>query len=142
MTPSKKKRMEKNKMENKKIEIHITYDNDLTLKELLEILNLFNLSINDCYRERGLNNFQIRKCATLVNTVKEGSIWVELGLPVLEFVGEIVKDIAPEMIAACFMYRCNKKKESNEKSSLFSSFNINININIINLNISNKDKKD
>ena len=65
--------------EKNKITLHFTYDNNLTLKELSDLLDLSNKAINDFNRANGVSNQAVSKqYAAEVGSVKEGSVIVEI----------------------------------------------------------------
>ncbi len=61
---------------------HITYDVNMTLKELSDLLCAINLSINDYYRDNGVGNAKISLYAPVVNEVDKGSIVLDLAVSV------------------------------------------------------------
>ena len=67
-------------MPNKSITMHMNYNEALTLKELSEILDLINKTINDVNRENGIrNNVELgKKYPTEVIGVDPGSIIIHI----------------------------------------------------------------
>ena len=123
-------------MENQNFGVHITYDQKITLKELSEVLNLINLSINDYYREKGINNFQIGRLAPSVTGVKEGSIFFDIVIPVIETICS--EAITVETIMAHILNRLNRpKQEKSRQTHIYVTFNIGKG-NTININVGEK----
>lgn len=67
------------------VRIHLSYEDELTLKELSELLDLINKSINDFNRSNGVNNNSRigKEYSTQVKSVESGSIVVNLLLNVV-----------------------------------------------------------
>lgn len=62
----------------------------MTLKELSELLYTINLSINDYYRDNGINNNAIALHSPIVNKVSNGSIIVDIAIAVFSNVTSIL----------------------------------------------------
>ena len=62
------------------VKYHITYDEHLTIKELSEVLDVMNKSINDINRSNGIkNNAEIgKRFAPTVSNVENGSIIMDI----------------------------------------------------------------
>lgn len=107
-----------------RIKLHVTYSNNLTLKELSEILDLTNKAINDVNREKGINNVIIgREYAPEVSGIESGSI-------VLHIVLQFVTPVALSVLAN-FIYdrltRKNKKKDNKQLSEEYYPISISVN---------------
>ena len=124
-------------MEKRNFGIHITYGRNLTLKELSEVLNLINLSVNDYYRDNGINNFEIGRYAPSINGVKEGSIFFDIVIPIFETVCS--EAITVETVVQYILSRLNKMETKKGHSPINLYFNINIGTNnTINMNVNDK----
>ena len=127
-------------MKNQNYGIHITYERDLKLKELSELLKVVHLSFNDCFREKGIKSRSFNNLAPVVSKVKEGSIVLEILMPVLEELRPILEEITPKLIAKFIEWRLNriieKKKNRNYTNCIQveAGANSTININITNGN--------
>lgn len=66
--------------ESDKVTLHFTYDRNLTLKELTEVLDMTNKAINDFNRDNGVKSGYAlsKRYATEVAGVKEGSYVFDL----------------------------------------------------------------
>lgn len=106
-----------------RIKLHVTYNNNLTLKELSEVLNLTNKAINDVNREKGINNVIIgREYAPEVSGIESGSI-------ILYIVLQFVTPVALSVLAS-FIYdrlTTNKKKDNKQLSEDYYPISINVN---------------
>ena len=65
-------------VDKENINVHITYDDAIKLKDLSYILNVLNLSINDYYRENGVKSNELSEYAAVVNKVEAGSILAKI----------------------------------------------------------------
>lgn len=66
------------------ISLHITYDRNLTLKELVNVVDATNKAINDVNRANGISNQIIGKNYTpVLFNVKSGSIVLEVVVPLV-----------------------------------------------------------
>ncbi|MBR4872334.1 MAG: hypothetical protein IKV00_00715 [Clostridia bacterium] len=95
-------------VDKENINIHITYDEAIKLKDFSYILNVLNMSINDYYRENGVKSNALSEYAAVVNKVDAGSIWLELGVA---FFGQAIP-----AIVQCMMQRFQKDSERREKN--------------------------
>lgn len=84
-----------------KLRVHITYDNEITLKELIETLEILNKSLNDVMRLETKNNHIISKNNPVITSVDKGSIIFEMILSgmfgwgiskIMDFLVERVED--------------------------------------------------
>ena len=97
-------------MEEKNFSIHIENDTNLTLKELIETLSILNLSINDYYRDNGVSNYSIADFSPSIKKVKEGSVFLELAIPVFTA-------ITSTLLVEYIKFRFEKKKEKNSNEA-------------------------
>ena len=120
------------------INLHITYERDLTLKELSEIISLLNSAINDFNRENGITSNIIlgKEYASTISCVKSGSI-------VLEIVANIAISVACGVFANYIYDRvktvgCKKgKKEEIQDFKYPINIAVNGDNNTITINVEN-----
>lgn len=66
-------------MEREIITTHIKYGN-LELMELSELLYIVNMSINNYYRDNGIENNQVKQYTPTIQSVHKGSIIFNLSI--------------------------------------------------------------
>lgn len=100
---------EKRLEESGKVTLHFTYDKNLTLKELTEVLDMTNKAINDFNRDNGVKSGYAlsKRYATEVAGVKEGSY-------VFELIVNVAVGITTGVLGNCIferfkMWRAKKK---------------------------------
>lgn len=85
--------------------IHIAYQGNMKLKELADMLNTINLSVNDYYRDCGIGNRELSRHAAAVNKVANGSIWLEVLIAVFS-------GITSTLLAEYILHRMRNGKEN------------------------------
>ena len=128
-------------MPNSSFTLHIDYNESLTLKELVEVLDLINKAINDINRDRGIkNNAKLGKeYAAEVTGVESGSIVVHI---LTYFVAPIALSVLANFIYDRLKGISSKKEKKSNKEELESpiSISVNGNNNLIELNITKPNK--
>lgn len=117
-------------MNTKNFNIHITYDKNLTLKELSDLLNRVNLSINDYYRDNGISNNTIWQYSPIVNKVGNGSILLNIGVTVLS-------DVTSTLLAEYIINRITKWRKSKNDNVINNIYIEAGDNNVINIHIAN-----
>ena len=104
------------------IKLHITYHNQLTLKELSEILNLTNKALNDINRQQGVKSNVVvgRNYPSLVSGVESGSI-------VLNIITNFIMPVTLNILASYIYERL--KKIGGEKGNDKCKYPLNVYIN-------------
>lgn len=101
-----------------KITLHFTYDKNLTLKELSDLLDLSNKAINDFNRANGVSNQAVSKqYAAEVGAVKEGSVIVEI---LQNFVAPLSVAVLGTLLSERLQKLGQKKTAKEEKKSVES----------------------
>lgn len=120
------------------VKIHITYDKELTLKELSEVILSVQQALNTINRESGIKNNAIlgREYASIVSGVESGSI-------VLAVVLNIAIPVACSLVANCIYDRVKsigvggKKKDETAKGKYPIAVSVEGDSNSINIHIQN-----
>lgn len=99
--------------------IHITYNENIKLKDLSDLLNTINLSVNDYHRDNGVRNNELKKYAAVVNKVENGSIWLEIAIPVFK---NLTADVLTEYVLP------RLKKSSNSTKHVDTRDNCTMNV--------------
>lgn len=118
--------------------LHFEYDNNLKLKELVELLDLTNKAINSINKDKGISSNSVlgKKYSTEVKNVQEGSI-------VLNLVLQTASSIAISLLASYIYDKIktigfNKKSKKTEEYKYPILISVNDNRNIYtNVNITN-----
>ncbi len=95
------------------VTLHFTYDKNLTLKELTEVLDMINKAINDFNRDNGIKsgNTLSKRYAAEVAGIKEGSLIIEL---LVSFAAGITTSVLGNYIFERLKKWGSKKKERPE----------------------------
>lgn len=118
-----------------RVKLHITYDTDLTLMELSDIISLVNQGINDINRDNGVSsNLKIGKeYPSTVSAVHSGSI-------VLEIVTNFVIPLTVSLLAN-YIYNQLKKNGAKGKRGKAGKYPVSISVagenNNVNIHIHN-----
>ena len=115
---------EYNSTRKEQIKIHIKYNSPLTLRELVEVLNLTNKSINDVNRENGVKSNIVlsREYAPEVYGVESGSI-------VLYVISNFVVPLAIGVLAGFIYERLKNFGAKKEKGKIIEGTGYLIRIN-------------
>lgn len=85
--------------------IHITCNENIKLKDLSNLLDTINLSVNDYYRNNGIGNNKLSKYAAIVNKVGNGSILLEIAI-------DMFVPVTASMLAEYVLNRMRKQKNT------------------------------
>lgn len=93
--------MEENKtIECPQIRYHITYDENLTLKDLEDLLKLIRMSNNDIFQEMGISRAEGNDLQRIAK-IEPGSI--EMVMDMIREIAEFAGDVAPMVSAIKFV---------------------------------------
>lgn len=112
--------------------IHITYQENIKLKELADLLNTVDLSVNDYYRDSGICNNKLNQFSTVVSKVQNGSIW-------LEIIISVFSGVTSAVLAEYMLQRMRKNKEKCDDNEGYIRIEAGDN-NTINIHIDNTQK--
>ena len=129
-----------------KLGLHISYDNDLSIKDLVDILDLYRKSMNKNMRDFGVKTVGLNKYCR-IQSVNKGSIDINLVLGAIIALGNIA-------VFGNNLLEIIKKSISNKKERLRRENNhddnpvyarnemsININGGVVNIHIHNSNEK-
>lgn len=96
-------------MNTENFKFHITYNTNMTLKELSELLANINVAINNYYRDNGIRNNTVSSYAPIVNKVDNGSILLDIAIAVFS-------GLTATLLAEFIMDRIRKLQKSEKKN--------------------------
>lgn len=114
-------------------QIHISYQENIKLKELADLLNTVDLSVNDYYRDCGISNSELSRCAAVVDRVESGSI-------LLGIIVEVVAGATAALLAEYILRRIgNGRRDRDLHIQVGDNSKVNIFIDNENVHIDNQD---